>query len=245
MLAPDGTLLCRCHFDKVEWYVSRGLADIVEQEPHLAIRLRFQPKGMGNAGNPFYTGDKQNRCVVCGSEGSLTKHHCVPACFRKCMPIEYKENTSHDILPLCATCHMEYEPEAWQLKEDIARRYGVLFQPNVVIKSLENGRWKAWKAASALKRFYDRIPPARREELYQAIREYLGKEIISTEDIEALFGDNVCEVMNPNGSSEAIMKKVQDLDAFIREWRQHFVDVMKPQFLPPHWSVDFKTRREA
>ena len=29
-----------------------------------------------------------------------------------------------------------------------------------------------------------------------------------------------------------------DLAAFVRIWRRHFLDEMKPQFLPKTWSVD-------
>jgi len=25
------------------------------------------------------------------------------------------------------------------------------------------------------------------------------------------------------------------------QWRQHFLDVMRPEFLPPHWGVDGRT----
>ena len=31
---------------------------------------------------------------------------------------------------------------------------------------------------------------------------------------------------------------------FVRMWRQHFVDTMKPQFMPLGWSIDFRVKVE-
>lgn len=31
---------------------------------------------------------------------------------------------------------------------------------------------------------------------------------------------------------------------FIRMWRQHFLDVMKPKYLPPAWDVNHKFQRD-
>jgi len=241
MLAPDGTMLCRCHYDKVEWYVSRGLAEIVEREPNIVIQLNFEPKGMGNAGDPYYMAEKANRCVVCGAEEDLTKHHCVPACFRKCMPEEYKMNTSHDVLPVCVACHMEYEPAAQELKEEIANRFGISFHPQLARDDVE---WKAWKAANALLRYRPQIPEPRIQELYQMLRDFLGKEEVTQQDIEEMGGRNLYgRFVGINGHSQTIMDKVTDLDGFIREWRQHFLDVAKPKYMPEHWSVENSTKK--
>ena len=37
----------------------------------------------------------------------------------------------------------------------------------------------------------------------------------------------------------------QGIDAFVRGWRQHFLDVMRPRFLPPHWSVNARVRNSS
>ena len=34
----------------------------------------------------------------------------------------------------------------------------------------------------------------------------------------------------------------EDIDAFVRGWRQHFLDSMCPRFMPPHWSVNSRVR---
>ncbi len=30
----------------------------------------------------------------------------------------------------------------------------------------------------------------------------------------------------------------EQIEAFVRGWRRHFLDSMRPQYLPPFWSVD-------
>ncbi len=33
------------------------------------------------------------------------------------------------------------------------------------------------------------------------------------------------------------LKTAEDVEAFVRGWRTHFLAVMQPAYLPPHWSV--------
>ena len=239
MLAPDGTLLCRCAHDKLEWYVSRGLA-IVESTDQYAFRLTFQPKGMGNANQPFYLSEKHNRCVVCGSEENLTQHHCVPRCFRRNFPPAYKYNTSHDVLPVCIPCHHAYEPYAFEVKQQLAHSAGVLLDVSVPMNQEHN---RVIKCAIALHRHSDKIPEPKRQELLQTLRTFYGKEDITSEDIA-----EACELEGgrPASADNACFQKIVEaanLDEFVVMWRQHFVSTMNPQFLPDHWSVNYETKR--
>ena len=34
----------------------------------------------------------------------------------------------------------------------------------------------------------------------------------------------------------------EGIDSFVRGWRQHFLDAMRPRFMPPHWSVNSRVR---
>jgi len=240
MLAPDGTLLCRCHQEKADWYVSRGLAVVESTEPCVVFRLNFQPKGMGNVGEPFYLSDKHNRCVVCGTEDDLTQHHCVPRCFRRNFPEEYKFHTSHDVLPACVSCHTIYEPYAHELKKSLAEQLGLSFN---TITPGRGEHSRVIKHALALSRHGEKIPESRRNELYQTLREYFGKQEITEDDIDAACDLDGWPTPAEDKCSKLIVESTTDLDEFVIMWRRHFVDIMNPQFLPDYWSVEHETRR--
>ena len=66
VIGPDGNFMFSCNRKRVNWYLSRGLAELVTVQPAPTIRLLFQPKGPGNLGNKYYETEHQNLCVVCG-----------------------------------------------------------------------------------------------------------------------------------------------------------------------------------
>lgn len=35
------------------------------------------------------------------------------------------------------------------------------------------------------------------------------------------------------------------LEGFVRGWRQHFLDVMAPRHMPPHWRVDARVANSS
>lgn len=46
---------------QVRWYLDRQLAEVVEETPSIAIRLKFTPRGSGHADDQYYLSDKDNR----------------------------------------------------------------------------------------------------------------------------------------------------------------------------------------
>lgn len=93
MVAPDGELLSNCDSKKANWYIERGLAEIIKQQP-LTIKLNFEPNGRKNGENgqkphhdiyddAFYVVDRENKCVVCGSKKDYSRYHVIPALYRQ------------------------------------------------------------------------------------------------------------------------------------------------------------------
>ncbi|CAN0897001.1 Protein RRP6-like 3 [Linum grandiflorum] len=77
--ANDGRLLCYCDRRKLEWYLRRDLAKLVDEDPP-AIMLLFEPKGRPeDEDNDFYIQSKRNICVSCGEGG----HYLRPCCRRE------------------------------------------------------------------------------------------------------------------------------------------------------------------
>ena len=67
VLSPEGILMFRCNTKKVNWYLNRGLASIVSDDP-LTIKLNFTPNGLGNHNKGYGLSKMHNKCVNCGIE---------------------------------------------------------------------------------------------------------------------------------------------------------------------------------
>ena len=83
VLSPEGDIMFHCNEDKINWYLTRNLADKISPT---AIQLRFKPNGPGHMGDHYYMSQKENKCVVCGTESQLTRHHVIPYCYRRYFP---------------------------------------------------------------------------------------------------------------------------------------------------------------
>ncbi len=231
-LSPEGVLMCRTNEKRAMWYVSRGLA-VLEGEN--SIRLTFKPNGMGHDGEPAYLEGKINRCVVCGTEHDLNRHHVVPYQYRKHFPIEHKARSSYDILPLCLDDHEKYEVVAQQFSIVLADHYG------------EANKRQAIKSAKTLLRYGPLIPEDRYSVLMQQIRDYLGIAIVTSKDLLTIVGGEY-PTQRPSGNTHAEMLvsavlERNELQNFIQQWRRHFIDTMQPKFLSPHWIVNFTPAR--
>lgn len=245
VLHPNGSLMFNCSEQRYQWYLRKGLAKVVSDDPPV-IQLTFTPKGPGPQ-HPFYTSYKKNCCVVCGSEEKLTKHHIVPVCFRRHLPDRLKKFSSHDVLPLCKKCHQTYETIANRKKDDIAEAFGInRHNPKQVVYL---GNVEAFKFANALAKHGDTIPAERKEYMLKVIREEFPNIDPTPEKLKELGslrrnrrimdGEDYYKRCTKSPLGEAVMAKIDDVDAFMREWRQHFVDTMQPQFLPTGWEVNY------
>lgn len=118
----------------------------------------------------------------------------------------------------------------------------------------------AKKAASALIRSSDKIPPERQQVLKSTVidfwkdydkKQYKGDDLDDilkecSELVDHFKGPNYTEhgqsaiqqltsncILNDKGQ-----ETWPDLEDFIKEWRQHFLDNLKPKHLSKLWSVD-------
>ena len=220
ILTPSGDLLTWCDKKKAKWYLNKGRATLIKEEDgRMTIQLDFEPKGPGVAGNPFYMQPKQNKCVVCGVEENLTRHHVVPRCYRRNFPPELKAYCSHDVLPLCHDCHETYEVHAERYKKELFDSAGI------DTKELDKQAYLSYSASLLLNNSI-KIPTHKREFHLSSIRRYLAEQHITKSDLESLL------VERPN-SYDLLMSKVSDLEGFAKKWRSHFIRYAKPKYLPP------------
>ena len=96
VFSPEGHLMFRCDLKKANWYLSRDLAHLFSDDPH-TIQLKFQPKGLGNHNKVYGLTEMDNKCVVCGTNEFLTRHHVVPISYRRFFPVEIKSHNFHEL----------------------------------------------------------------------------------------------------------------------------------------------------
>jgi len=232
---PDGDLMFRCEQRRANWYLDRQLAEVVEENP-FTIRLNFWPAGPGNCDNEFYLKEKQNICVVCGTSHNLTRHHCVPHQYRRYFPDELKNYSSHDVLPVCFTCHHEYELEANQLKREISAELGVSFFIPRLIDQVES---KARGFAYTLSSHWDTIPESRRQQMVEVVEDFVGHKV-ERDELHEIGHQPVrpldTEAHKNNG--EFVVVHTKNLQEFIIRWRRHFLATMHPAYMPAGWGVN-------
>jgi len=233
ILSPEGKLMFRTSKKRMDWYVSRNLAKIVDDQG-LVAQLLFEPKGPGGINDPFYNQEMINQCVVCGTADDLTRHHLVPYTYRKHFPEELKSNTSYDILALCVNCHVKAEEHNLQLKRQLAVEYNAPFEHGIVF---DKNLVKVKMAASTLVKHSDGLPEQRIKELTKLVTDYLGRKPES-DDLAELLKVSPYNFDNYKSHAELLFSQLVNLEEFVHKWRKYFLDTMNPKFLPQHWTWD-------
>jgi hypothetical protein len=232
MLAPDGAKLGFCDKKRADWYLDRGLAERLPDGN--SIRLTFEPSG--REGSELSLG-RENKCVVCGSTESLTKHHVVPRCYRVWFPLHMKQHNSYDLHAMCLDCHSKYEAEAYLVRLSLAEKH----KAPMDVSTVDILAMRARGAARTLLKYSQKIPAARREVLLGTVRAYLGKDDVGVDDLSDLSGLDVCfhwegQKLHAQMVMESVVASGGEHE-FIVMWRKHFVDRMAPRFLPTKWDV--------
>ncbi|KAM0838111.1 hypothetical protein ACQ4PT_061188 [Festuca glaucescens] len=200
--ASDGRLLCYCDRKKLEWYVQRDLAKLVEDNPP-GIMLLFEPKGRPeDEDNEFYIQSKKNICVGCGEKSHYIRYRIIPSCYRMHFPEHLKSHRSHDIVLLCVDCHEIAHSAAEKYKRRLAQEFGIpLFVQKIVNSgdiilitdaSVSDDKLNGTgvsplllrTAAMALLRHGSSMPLKRCEELMQIVKSYYGGRDVTPEDLE-------------------------------------------------------------
>lgn len=96
---PDGELMFKCQKKKFEWYLEKGLAEKISDNPP-KIRLTFNPKGHGQ-GKEYSLDNNDNKCCVCGKTYDYIRHSIVPHFYRHFFPENMKSHYSHDVVLMC------------------------------------------------------------------------------------------------------------------------------------------------
>lgn len=236
--SPKGNLMFLCVEKKANWYLDRGLAEVISQDP-LSIKLLFEPESEGNHGDDYYLTEKHNKCVKCATEDLevLTRHHIVPHQYRKFMPEDIKSNSSFDVVPICYAHHNYYERFADELKQELADKYNA---PLAGVVEVDEILISAISAAKAIVGNGDKLPEDRRKILEEKVLLYFEtftyKNFITNDDLVELSKMKSIQAKKITTHSEIVMKQIEDFQGFVEMWREHFLKHLDPEHMPKHWD---------
>lgn len=225
IISSDGTELSFCSRDRAEWYLRRNLAVVVQDDP-LHVQLTFVPKQWEY--DPYVLCKKENKCCVCGCQQNLTKHHVVPYAYRRLFPAYIKDHSCHDVLALCEQCHRAYELKANEFKQQLLIDYGI------DIEYLRNKHKLHRKARGIAWRVVNNLPVSST----LSCMLYLGKSQLDKSDFYSILAIEE-EKQDWYSGASLLIAKIDDIQDFVKRWRQHFVETMNPKFMPENWSVDY------
>lgn len=247
LIAPDGESLCTCDIKKAEWYIEKGLADKVNDDP-FTVQLRFEPAGRPASKDDYYLQEKENICVVCGAKESYVRKQVVPKEYRRYFPPSLKDHASHDILLMCMPCHVRSTQYDTSLRYQLAEECNAPIDMGSGTKQLsDTDLQKVRSAARALLNAKANIPDSRKNELRKILEDFYGTTDFSPEILKQAAEleyrvDNKNYV--PHGKLVVrFAEKHGGLHSFEKRWRQHFVSKMKPQYLPKNWSIHHRHER--
>jgi hypothetical protein len=246
--APDGELLCTCDHKKAKWYVEKGLAAEISQDP-FTVRLNFEPAGraVGEVGE-YYRSVKENRCVVCGREENLIRKNVVPHEYRKFFPNVMKDKTSHDILLLCILCHQRSNIADLKMRQKLQDKCDAPLIGDIPAEDIEAVKKLKWQQRIARALITGKnIPEKRQEEMKKMLEEDFPGQEMNEEFLRNLLSKEP-EQSNPFASShgEIVVQRFKETEGLVqleKLWREHFLQAMEPNYMPERWDVNHNGNR--
>ncbi|XP_072485604.1 exonuclease 3'-5' domain-containing protein 2 isoform X2 [Notamacropus eugenii] len=240
--APDGQPLCTCDRRKAQWYLDKGIGELVSEDPFV-VKLQFEPSGRPESPKDYYLMVKENLCVVCGKRESYIRKNVVPHEYRRHFPIQMKDHNSHDVLLLCTSCHAISNYYDNNFKQQLAGEYEAPIGSEEGLRLLEDPVRRQVRSGARALLNAENLPAYRKEELLQGIKEFFNTETVTDQILQeaaSLETRIANESYVPHGlkvvqcHAKGGLRSLMQLES---RWRQHFLDSMKPRHLPQQWSV--------
>ena len=225
MLSPDGQQLCYCDNKKMNWYISRNLAEIINENPPI-FKLLFEPNAKGcinekGEQSDFYISSRKNCCVICGIENNYMRFHIVPFIYRQFFPENLKSHKSHDVVLLCFNCHEKCCKFYEEKKKDIALKFNVPLNLISDEQKFYKNEEDFVKKCKACFKSWNIIPRESKDKLLQKIYDlyiYL---------VEYKFDDNIIKLFQENNYLNTI-KSFSDITYdFCNKFKDYNYQIMK------------------
>mmetsp|Transcript_12654 Transcript_12654/g.18990 ORF Transcript_12654/g.18990 Transcript_12654/m.18990 type:complete len:334 (+) Transcript_12654:25-1026(+) len=254
MYNPKGKLIAQISKKRYKWYLKKELATEIEPGK---IKLKFEPKGDGNAGDKFYLSERKSVCVVCGSGRNYLKYHIVPYIYRKALPEKYRSHNSYDVVLMCPVCNKKYTKKVNERQRELAEIYkaplnGInLPEVDVSIKHIKSIFYLLLKKKKQ-KRLFS-LPQQRLKKLITELNDYakahqwgvtLNNEVDELNEMKPYIDKLVVKKITSEpflSHGDLVIKALfEEEDAypnFVYAWRKHFVKYTKPKYMNEHWDI--------
>lgn len=262
---PNGRHMFTCGEKKANWYLDRNLAEVIGE---FEIQFTFDPSGYGfEEDELFGRSARENKCVVTGVENGLQRHHIVPYCYRSFFPEEFKSKNHHDVVLINHKQHSDYEREATKFKDEIAEMFGVKTigeynsEYTHKLRGINMDYVIAYSTIHSIFAAYNKLSRENIIEKLRVVSEYteIPLEMLMNFNLVQLYKlkeyfyeikhNNVEEFKrlyrNEYDHGYHVVKLLdtdEKMEEFIKLWRQHFLDIMNPKYMPTGWSVDFRVK---
>jgi hypothetical protein len=244
MQDPSGEILCGISKKKADWYLERNIAELIETESQIYIRLFKEPKGRGHAGDEYYTSKKENKCVVCGKDNHVCRFSIVPQAYRRLMPMNIKSHSSHDIVLLCQFCLRNATMAYDRFKHTLSKEMRVMYQAPQIEIDVE--LQLVAKAALSLSKYAQYYNDEKKAPLIKKIKKHFNlseEEELSQELIDQAAAIEYRKKLNNETHEEAVVKTLTtelEQQNFVIRWRTVFMTSMQPKFMPTGWKIEHK-----
>uniref|UniRef100_A0A7S3PU05 HNH domain-containing protein n=1 Tax=Chaetoceros debilis TaxID=122233 RepID=A0A7S3PU05_9STRA len=245
---PQGEALSKISKKKANWYIKKGLADFIDGKED-SVRLKFEPKARSQDAD-YGMSTKKNVCVACGEPENQMRFYIVPYAYRHLFPEKYKQHISHDIVSLCANCHLLCGQQTQIRMDEIEEKF------NIVKKySTDHRLYKVRSSALALMNWRLKIPAEKVSWHIDIVRRYLiddcdlDDSCIKDETIPKDLLQKACDidfrvlntafVPGPDLVVASMADDDEKLAKFIRAWRVFFLETIHPRHLPQGWSIEY------
>lgn len=182
-------------------------------------------------GASFNTTENDNQCVVCATKDALIRRILVPREYRKHFPLAV--HAKRDVVLLCLSCHSQVNEHDQVKRKQLALDYAAPIGRDVIdCEERKNAR----SAANALIRNGDKMPPERRAELEQTVISFFNQPF--TLDLAKRAAELSMKRDEGEEHGQRVVKRLggeEELHQFQLMWREHFIEKMKPRFMPDDW----------